>query len=325
MDDERFDSMYINIAQQIGGIEPLLDSFFGFLRRKTDFLNGAATESMAQETVTKALKKNLDRYKEDTKEKAAKEKKRKAEEEKRKQRLADDKAKQQKKDESRIEELTEEEAANLRLTTVNLAAPPTPAAGGAEGSSGEGVKEGEEGEEGEGKGAVPVNNGGVCDNYRWMQTLQDLQVSVPVPAGTKAKGMTVEISKTKIKVQLKGSEALIEGEFHASVKVDDCTWSLGDEGDERLVQITLQKVNQMEWWKCVCVGDPEINTQKVEPENSKLSDLDGETRQTVEKMMFDQRQKHAGLPTADEMGKQDMLKKFMEQHPEMDFSKAKIS
>ena len=135
----------------------------------------------------------------------------------------------------------------------------------------------------------------------------------------------VEISKTKIKVQLKGSEALIEGELHASVKVDDCTWSLGDEGDERLVQITLQKVNQMEWWKCVCVGDPEINTQKVEPENSKLSDLDGETRQTVEKMMFDQRQKQAGLPTADEMSKQDMLKKFMEQHPEMDFSKAKIS
>ena len=70
------------------------------------------------------------------------------------------------------------------------AAPPTPAAGGAVGSSGEGVKEGEEGEDGEGKGAVPVNNGGVCANFRWMQTLQDLQVSVPVPKGTKAKGMT---------------------------------------------------------------------------------------------------------------------------------------
>ena len=100
------------------------------------------------------------------------------------------KAKQQKMDESRIEELTEEEAAKLKQAAANPAAPPTPAAGGAAGSSAGGDKEGEEGEEGEGKGAVPINNGGICDNYRWTQTLQDLQVSVPVPAGTKAKGMT---------------------------------------------------------------------------------------------------------------------------------------
>lgn len=44
-------------------------------------------------------------------------------------------------------------------------------------------------------------------------------------------------------------------------------------------------MNQMEWWESMFEGDQKINLDKINAEQSNLSDLDGETRQTVEKMM----------------------------------------
>lgn len=103
-----------------------------------------------------------------------------------------------------------------------------------------------------------------------------------MPQGTKSRSVTCEIKKNRLKVGLKGQDPIIDGEFFNTVKPDDCFWNIED---QKVISVLLTKQDQMQWWKYCVKGEPEIDTQKVEPESSKLGDLDPETRASVEKMM----------------------------------------
>lgn len=314
MGDDRFDGMLLNIAQShTGGVESLMDTFFGFLSRKTDFFVGAGAGD-AEAAVMKAYKKWAGKAKEDAD-------KRKAEQEKaqkvraaREAAEAAKRAAEAQKAEPKIQEITDEEEEEIMKAKTTKAEPVKAEAPKKD--------DGETKDEDEGTGEKPnIGNGGDGPGYTWTQNLAEVEVRVPMGMRVKSRDLVVETMATKLKIGLKGKDPIIDGELHAKVKVEDGFWTVED-GDT--VVIHMSKQNGMEWWKCVIKGHPEINLQKVSPENSKLEDLDGETRQTVEKMMYDQRQKAAGLPTSEEQNKQEMLKKFMAQHPEMDFSKAKM-
>ncbi|KAI8990517.1 nuclear movement protein nudC [Trametes punicea] len=158
--------------------------------------------------------------------------------------------------------------------------------------------------------------------YSWTQQLGDVDVTVPVPKGTRARDLNVVIQKKKLTVGLKGKEPILSGELCKEIKVEESTWTLED---QETLLIHLEKLNKQQWWENVLAHHPKIDTTKIQPENSKLSDLDGETRGMVEKMMFDNQQRQMGKPTSDELKKMEALRKFQEAHPELDFSQAKIS
>jgi hypothetical protein len=286
--DTRFDETLWSMLQTQPDELSLLNVIFGFLQRKTAFFNGPKAEDNFDTLINtlKHQKAELIKQRAEGKVEVGR-----PPEPKPKQTSEPKQAPPKPKDEPKPTASTDD--GGEKTTTA---------------SSDDDKKEEE-------KKAKLEGNGGKTDRYRWTQTLQELSVFVPIPASTRGKDLVVDFQQKKLKVGLKGQPLLIDGELHQKIKCDDCFWTVEDSssGGEKELCLTIQKVNQMEWWKCVIVGDAEIDTQKVEPENSKLSDLDGETRSTVEKMMYDQRQKQMGLPTSDEQNKQDMLKKFMAQ------------
>lgn len=325
---ERFDGILLNIAQQGGSIENILDIFFGFLNRKTDFFTGAQDEKAAEALVLKYYAKH---WKAGQKKRTEQQEKNRLADEERKKRAADKKAKDEEEynkrqaekkaaedeEKPQIEEVTEEEAEAIKAEKSGKKAEK-------EKKDTEEQKDGEipEEKEEDNKEPPPLGNGGKTDKYVWTQTLSALEVYVDVKPGVKAKQIVCDIGTETLTVGIKGEPPILKGKMHSKVKTDDCMWTLLD---NKCVQITIEKFDNMKWWSCVMVGDPEIDTKKIVPENSKLGDLDGETRMTVEKMMYDQRQKAAGKPSSDQEKQHDLLEKFKAAHPEMDFSKAKIN
>ncbi|XP_076636841.1 nuclear distribution C, dynein complex regulator [Colletes latitarsis] len=332
--EKKFDGMLLAMTQQHeGGVQELLDTIFSFLARKTDFYTGGG-EGAAEKLVTSKFKK----YEATALAKAATEKAERAEQERRRKEKLEKKkreekaaAEEQMNSESKIVELTDEQAVKLQEEIDNKkAVKQAPAIPGPSGDNSDSNKkddnlEDEEEDEKE-KNKLRPNSGNGADlpNYKWTQTLQDVEIRVPLKGiyPVRPNDVSVLITLRHLTVGIKGQPPIIDGNFPHEVKVEESTWVIED---GKVLLLNLEKVNKMQWWAHVVTCDPEISTKKVNPEPSKLSDLDGETRGLVEKMMYDQRQKELGLPTSDEQKRQDVIKKFMEQHPEMDFSKCKFN
>merc|ERR1712166_1496340 len=158
--DADFDGMFMQVAERRRGIEPLFDSFFGFLRRRTDFF-GAGSDK-AEATVMQAFKKHLALGEQENavKEKEAEDKKKKT---------------------AKLAAKKEKEAAAKKAEEA--AAP-------AEGED----EDGNESDDDPNKLKPNQGNGADMEKYKWVQTLEEVTIYVPVPPTTAGKTVICDIA-----------------------------------------------------------------------------------------------------------------------------------
>ncbi len=125
------------------------------------------------------------------------------------------------------------------------------------------------------------------------------------------------MKRNHVTIGIKGSEPLVDGDLFSNVDVDESCWSLED---RKLFTLSLVKLDTTQWWPYIVKGGKELDVTEIAPEESRLQDLDPEMRATVEKMMYEQRQKGAAKTEQEQRFDQ-----FKAQHPDMDFSGAKVN
>ncbi len=232
LDRTKFDSTLYSMLQQHSDEVDFLNSIFGFLQRKTPCFNGPNAEKNFG-ILIQTLQVQLGEYKRQTAPESA-------------EAFAAAKAAAIQRESAaaapaavapkvqKVEEKRQPAAAPAPAPPPAAASAPTVATSAGAAAS---ASAGDESKEDEPRVKLP-GNGGRTEKYTWTQTLQEVSVSIPVPAGVTSKMLNVKITSKNIEVGVKGGETIVAGPLHASVQLDECLWLL----DKNCVDVTLSKV-----------------------------------------------------------------------------------
>ena len=329
---DEFDGLLMTVIQKAKGIDNYFDAVFGFLFRKTDFFTNV---SKSREIIETQFKKYVQKY-EDKMEREKKIKERKEKEQAALNKPAEASSatvkeltpeeylkKKKEEDERRLEQ--EKEMDKQRKEDRKREEDEKRKA---EGKPPREDKKDEDDEDKVKEGHVLPNKekGQTLDKYSWGQMdIKEISINVPLPKEIRAKDLDIVWDEKKLKVAIKGKEPIIDGELFGKIDSESLLWTVDEDNKGKNLVITFEKREQT-WWESILKGDTvKVDTQKISPEASSLSDIkDPELKAQVEKMMFDTRQKQMGKPTSDILQKCPQIEDFMKAHPEMDFSHAKF-
>ena len=98
------------------------------------------------------------------------------------------------------------------------------------------------------------------DKMRWDQTSSDISIWLPVPLGTKASEITVDVKPKSITVKLSWFGKILDGILYASVKSQESTWCLEQatapsskiqHSSIPEIHVILSKSGNDHWWKAL--------------------------------------------------------------------------
>jgi hypothetical protein len=185
---------------------------------------------------------------------------------------------------------------------------------------------------------VPIANGGVGPGYWWAQSLADVTVYVEVPPGTRSKDVRCDVTARRLALTLAqppsssspmaAVQQLLSGELGGDVRPSETLWTLDTApdasalrarpvdpslpggaglpaadaaggGGAQVLTLTLEKGTHT-WWRSVVAGHPPVDVTRVDSTQA-VADYDDETQAAIRRIMFDQTQKAAGLPSSEEL------------------------
>ena len=347
MEDERFDAVLMEVAGQCGGIQPLLDTIFAFLYRRTDFfhvMREGDKIGFPPGVAEKLVMRGFKQY-----EQMAIAARQQAEQRAQSKPPSEPPSKPAPSKPAPSEPAPAEPAVPAAREEKAASAPqPARAEPAASASAPAGAPSTASSRTACKKSVAHLAedkpyNGGRAEGYSWEQTLHDVTIVAPVPAGTRARDVVCVISKTHLSLKLRGAEKpIIDGEFPCDarnnqtvwekVRADESYWNVGEVDGVLAVTVYLEKDREA-WWKSAIEGHAGIDTTKVDSTRS-MYEYDDETQGAIRKIMFDQDQKRKGLcaappplpaahrvprvrrvrmprgrPSSDELKNEDMLRK----------------
>jgi hypothetical protein len=202
-----FDDLLIMIAQETGSIETVIDSFFGFLRRRTDFFVLAnpgdrvgLPPGVAEHLIFQCYKRYRDEYD----------------------------AQHPFVPKPAPPHPVAEESAEAVLPEAPVVEEHAPAEPRPEVPV-----------------EISTYNGAQTDKYKWSQDINDVTVQVSLPAGTKSRDLSVELRTKHIKIALKKDldHPLLVGELPERIKAESSLWQI--EGSD--IVLTLEKASDVVW------------------------------------------------------------------------------